>query len=429
MKLDYKRPPLAAYQTKIIDCKKRFTVCEASTKSGKTVSHIVWLFEKALEDRTGVKAHQRQEKEGMEYWWVAPVSSQAEIAFNRMQRFLSQKGFFKVNKTKLTLQLPNGAMIRFKSADKPDSLYGENVYAAVFDEFTRAKETAWAALRSTLTATKGPCKFIGNYTGASNWGHKLSKKAKKANSEYAYFKINAWDAVREGVLEESEILQAKEDLPYEIFRALYLAEGNIDKAKLFDDEAISDIFTNSFVTGSKRYITSDIALEGSDMFVTIVWEGWRVIHIEVMPKSSGEQVVNKIKALALQFGVPNSRIAYDNDGVGGFVKGYIRGAVSFVNNSRALNGENYYNLRSQCYYILAKKANERLVFITDKFYQSKIEEELAAIKSASVDKGGKLRVVGKDVIKLLIDRSPDFADALMMRSLFDLKSKSKSKYV
>ena len=72
------------------------------------------------------------------------------------------------------------------------AFYGEDVYGAVFDEFTRSKQESWYALRSTLTATKAKCKFIGNYKGNSNWGHQLSLKA-ETDTNYQYFKVTAYD--------------------------------------------------------------------------------------------------------------------------------------------------------------------------------------------------------------------------------------------
>jgi hypothetical protein len=58
------------YQSAILDSKARYTCCEASTKVGKTASHIVWLFEQSL----GIK-------EGQAVWWIAPTFAQAKIAF------------------------------------------------------------------------------------------------------------------------------------------------------------------------------------------------------------------------------------------------------------------------------------------------------------------------------------------------------------
>lgn len=216
-----KRPPLSDYQKEIIHSPARFTVTEAATKIGKTYSHLWWLFEEA---GTGIK-------NGHNYWWIAPVYSQAKIAFTRLKKYLS--GQFRINESELYVALPNGAFIWFKSADKPDNLYGEDVYAAVFDEFTRAKEEAWTAIRSTLTATRGKCKFIGNVRGKKNWGYKLGVKARSGDPEYQYFKITAQDAVNAGILSGDEINQAQKDLPEHAFKQLYLAEALEDGANPF----------------------------------------------------------------------------------------------------------------------------------------------------------------------------------------------------
>lgn len=231
--IEYTRPWLAQYQDQLIDDPARFTVCEAATKCGKTASHIIWLFEQAL----------NVTKVGGEVWWVAPVYQQAKIAFTRMRnQFEGNRPdkFFKVNETELTLTLPSGAVIRFKTAEKPDNLFGEDVYAAVFDEFTRAKEAAWFALRSTLTATNGKCKMIGNARGKKNWGYLLGVKAKHGEQGYSYHKITIYDALAQGIpgITSEEIDQARRDLPEDVFNELYLAEPNDDFSNPFGIQEI-----------------------------------------------------------------------------------------------------------------------------------------------------------------------------------------------
>ena len=219
----YTRPWVAPYQRRMLDCPARYTVTEASTKAGKTASHIIWLFEQALQGGPGAQ-----------FWWVAPVYNQAKIAFARMKRQVSTPGFFVANEAALTLTLPTGAIIAFKSAEKPDNLYGDDVVAAVFDEFTRAREEAWFALRSTLTATRGRCKFIGNVKGKKNWGYKLAQTARQSdNPDFAYFKITAYDAVEAGILKLDEIEAARRELPESVFRELYLAEPSDDGSNPF----------------------------------------------------------------------------------------------------------------------------------------------------------------------------------------------------
>src|SRR3972149_35817 len=149
MNITIEKPKLAPYQSKILESSARFTVTEAATKIGKTFTHLWWLFEKS----------HSPPKKGANYWWIAPVYSQAKIAFSRLRRVVAASGLYRINESELFIQTPSGSVIWFKSAEKPDNLYGEDVYAAVFDEFTRAREEAWIALRTTLTATRAPCKL------------------------------------------------------------------------------------------------------------------------------------------------------------------------------------------------------------------------------------------------------------------------------
>ncbi len=431
MRYEYERPPLAPYQAEVIDCEKRFTVSEWTTKGGKTVSHIVWLLEQALKPREGVPESEANNKEGMNYWWVAPIFPQAKIAFKRMQMFVGIPGFFKANKSELILTLPNGAEIHFKSADNHNSLYGENVYAAVFDEFTRAKEDSWFALRSTLTSTRGKCKFIGNYTGSTNWGHKLAQKAKDPNGEYAYFNVDALKAVEAGILDAKEVEQARKDLPKVIFEALYLAKGSLGGDILFPSDKLSDLFTNGFVKEvGEKYMTADIATYGSDRFVIGIWYGWVLKKIYSIDKCEANDVEVFLKEQAEQWYIPRSNITYDADGIGSFLRGYLKDAQPFNNGaspvSEGLKDKvNYLNLKTQCYFHLSKKVNDNALYILDPDFREDIERELELIRQDQSDKDGKLRVTPKDEIKKLLGYSPDFADMLMMRCYFDLKPKRK----
>jgi phage FluMu gp28-like protein len=222
MQINYQRPFLTTYQQAILDAPERYTITAAATKCGKTASHIIWIFEQAL-----------QLKDNQSVWWIAPVYQQAEIAFRRMKSQVSEKDFFISNESKLTLILPNGARIEFKSGEKPDNLYGDDVYAAVVDEASRMREESWYALRSTLTATKGKCKMIGNVKGKKNWFYKLGERARLGEDDYKFFKITAYDAAKEGILDIEEIEQAKKDLPEFVFKELYLAEPGDDNSNPF----------------------------------------------------------------------------------------------------------------------------------------------------------------------------------------------------
>lgn len=227
--INYTRPPLYDYQTAILNSDARYTCTEASTKVGKTASHIVWLFEQALIC-----------KPNQSVWWVAPSITQAKIAYDRMKVQISNRAFFTSNDTNRTITLITGGKMEFKTGEKPDSLFGDDVYACVVDEASRCREEAWFALRSTLTSTGGKCKFIGNVKGRKNWYWKLCQKAKNGDDpNYAYFKITAYDAANAGMMTKDgrpfleEIEAAKKDLPEAVFKELYLAEASEDGSNPF----------------------------------------------------------------------------------------------------------------------------------------------------------------------------------------------------
>jgi hypothetical protein len=248
-RIKYRRPWVYDKQRAAIFNESRYSVIEATTKSGKTAGCIAWLAEQAM------KGH-----EGLNYWWIAPVFAQAKIAYRRLRRALHRaqkrliangymRPLYKANDTELSVTLANGAMIWFKSGEKPDHLYGEDVYAAVIDEASRLREEAWHAVRSTLTATRGPIRIIGNVKGRKNWAYRMARRAQSGESGMEYHKITAYDAATAG--EEArakgiknnlptmeEIEDAKRQLPEAVFNELYLAEPSDDGGNPFGLGAI-----------------------------------------------------------------------------------------------------------------------------------------------------------------------------------------------
>src|SRR5574340_173745 len=224
--LRYTRPWLTPYQESALFCEERYAVVEATTKAGKTAGCMVWLTEQAMRGRPG-----------QNYWWVSPVFQQAKIVYRRLKDALPRH-VYSSNETEQRVTLVNGTAIWFKGADKPDSLYGEDVYAAVIDEATRCKEEAWHAVRSTLTATRGPVRIIGNVKGRRNWAYALARKAEAGEPGIAYAKITAHDAVKAGILAADEIEDARRSLPESVFRELYEAEPSDDGGNPFGLGAI-----------------------------------------------------------------------------------------------------------------------------------------------------------------------------------------------
>ncbi len=149
----------------------------------------------------------------------------------------------KPNQSKLTLKLVNGTTIWFKSADRPEDLFGEDVYAVVLDEASRMRPEAWEAVTTTLTFTQGPVRIIGNVRGTKNWFYKLARIAEAGlDPEMAYHRITAKDAAAAGVLDPAEIERQRiryANLGREgVFKQLFEAEAHDDSDNPFGLKAI-----------------------------------------------------------------------------------------------------------------------------------------------------------------------------------------------
>ena len=204
---------------------------------------------------------------------------------------------------------------------------------------------------------------------------------------------------------------------------------------LFEYNNILNLFTNEFIKPTQtRYLTCDIAYTGSDKFVLIVWAGLVIEKIIAIDKIDDTQVSKKINELRIEYRIPLKNVIYDADGLQTFTRnsansGVLSGATQFNNNAVPIkvNGkkENYKNLKTQCYFMLADMCKDNLIFIQEKNYRTQIIQELEQINRLAFSDDGKLALEKKDAIRERIGRSPDFADAIMMRMLPEIKGKQK----
>ena len=228
MKLaEWKRPHLYGLQEGALFGPERFAAIEGGTKSGKTVGSISWLLEQACLIGPG------------NYTWTAPVSEQSKIAWRRIKKGVPRRIVLSAPVSPYPrVNLANGASVLFQSGDKPDSLYGEDVNAAVVDEASRCQEEAWHAVYSTLTATQGQARLIGNVHGRG-WFYKLCRRAESGQPDWSYSKITWHDAVAAGVLAQSVIDAARADLPRHRFEELYECKAAGDGTNPFGFDAIA----------------------------------------------------------------------------------------------------------------------------------------------------------------------------------------------
>lgn len=195
-----------------------------------------------------------------------------------------------------------------------------------------------------------------------------------------------------------------------------------DPSKLCDYDAICDIFTNDHVKPGINRISSDLAMQGRDRFITDSWKGL-ICTVEIdKPKSSGREIELDLKALKTKRNVGNSNIVADSDGLGAYLESYIKNIKTFHGGSAPVNKKEYGNLKDECGFKLAEVINKRLIkIICTPEQEEAIKKELSVcLKRDNVDIDKK-KLIKKDKMKELLGNSPDYMDMLLMGMVFEIK--------
>jgi hypothetical protein len=163
-----------------------------------------------------------------------------------------------------------------------------------------------------------------------------------------------------------------------------------------------------------------------------------------MDKSDGKQVIDRIKRMAAKHKIPNKNILFDADGVGGFVDGFLPGSIPFHGGARPMKVydpvsdkhivENYMNLKTQLIYRSGSAVNDDKVVVSEYVANMRYDKtmtvkqrmiyERKAFKRDKIDVDGKLKVIPKDEMKVILqNESPDILDTLFMNEYFEIKRK------
>jgi len=114
-----------------------------------------------------------------------------------------------------------------------------------------------------------------------------------------------------------------------------------------------------------------------------------------------------------------SNVICDEDGVGGGVVDTLK-CRGFLNGGRAKQPEKYINQKAECYFKLAELIEQNKVIFKVNAFRDVIVQELDMIRRRQPEADGKLAVISKEEIARMHGKSPDYADAIMMRMYFEL---------
>jgi hypothetical protein len=182
----------------------RFKVLAAGRRWGKT--------------RLGVHECLDVASQGGRAWWVAPNYKMSEVGWRPLRRMGGKIGA-EIRKVDRQVILPSGGDVTVRSADNPDSLRGEGLDFAVFDECAFTQETAWTeAIRPALSDRKGSAMFISTPKGR-NWFWRMYQRGLDGG-EWQCWQLPTSD---NPYIDPAEIEAAREMLPELTFEQEYLA--------------------------------------------------------------------------------------------------------------------------------------------------------------------------------------------------------------
>jgi phage terminase large subunit len=342
---------------------------------------------------------------------------------------------FNLNGQTNTIEFTNGSQILMKDlfhypADPNfDELGSLEITGAFIDEVNQVVELAWQIVKSRIRYKLDEYnlvpKMLGTCNPSKNWVYKKFYKLNKENSlEVSKAFIQA--LAKDNPFISKHYLDNLDSLPLAQRRRLRDGdwEYDDDPTKLIEYDNMINLFTNTHVKddSSSYYITCDVARMGKDKAIIFVWRGLELIEVHEYPISKITELQTAITGLKHKYGIGNSNILADEDGVGGGLVDNLK-IQGFTNNARAINNENYSNLKTQCYYLLSEYINRDKLYISaeiSEIQKQTLIEELEQVKASDIDSDGKLKIVPKAEVKSLLGRSPDYSDALMMRMYFIL---------
>jgi len=223
MEIEYART-LTERQGEIFHATSRYLVLVAGRRFGKTILAIAWLVKEVLRGEPGALGY-----------YVLPYRHQAkDVAWEELKFATKDMCVGKPNETELSVALPGRRRVVLKGADNPTSLEGVGLTAVVLDEFGHMKLSAWEkSIRPTLSDHNGRALIIGKPVGFNHLRD-------------AYFrgtgptKVPDWQSwqyrtIDGGFVPESDIAEAKRDLPSRIFRQEWEASFETLAGRVYDE--------------------------------------------------------------------------------------------------------------------------------------------------------------------------------------------------
>lgn len=420
-------------QKNVVRSKARFKIVRAGRRSGKSSLQVEDMSYTAVKEKDSP------------VFYIAPTQIQARaIIWEALKAKLAL--ISEVNESRLEMKVPTQdggySLITVAGWENRENFRGRKAKKIYFDELDTMKDffIGWQEIfRPALTDLKGEAMFSGT-PKKENPNLKRLEKMAETDPDYEAFHFTTSDNPH---IPREEIQKAKDELDYNTFRQEYLAEYVENQGSLFKFTALVDVFSNTITKENSKYLTVDIADDGSDKTIFAFWEGLEEYRREEFERLNTEGIIQKIREYASLEKIPYSQIAVDAVGVGAGVasSSLLDGIIGFKGSFAPIKTDDnivmpnvsvlkvanlvsdYKNLRSQCIFTLADLVNNHKIAskVTGRQKENVIEE-LQHYQDVSTGDGKRMATQTED-IKAIIGRSPDNASTWLMRMYFVVMNK------
>lgn len=219
-------------QLQILHSKKRFKVCAAGRRGGKSYLSAIMLLIEALKDED----EHGNDLKNKEVWYVAPTFQQAKDILWFLLKDLGAELIKETWENTATVQLINGRRIKLKGSDRPDTLRGVGISFVVLDEYAFMKPEVWdLIIRPTLSDVQGKALFIGTPAGKNHFYDLWLTAHKEELEEWEAFQFNSLD---NPIIKQTELDEARLTMTDAGYRQEYEASFEASGTGAFKSEQI-----------------------------------------------------------------------------------------------------------------------------------------------------------------------------------------------
>ena len=348
------------------------------------------------------------------YDFVGPTYKQVKMIVLRdpdmLMPFLPDKDTFNwtLNKTDLYIELQNKTIINFKGADDPDSLRGPKANGVWFDEWSLMDpEVVWAVYRPMLAEDPKRWAGFGFTPKGQNHAYEGLNKAKRKRNSFVS-ELNAEDS---GIILASELAEAKEEMPPELFQQEFMCSFIAEEEMTFITSAALDVLRGiiHLPDRTKTFIAVDPAT-GGDECVAKVFINTKEVDQAIYHHRDEMKIVAELQSLAMRNNTRNFVI--ESIGLGGGIASRLREIGYNVHNfepgGSACDKEHYANAKAEMWWEVSKLVRDGK---TEYPEDLETRRQISSVKYKMQSNSGRLICEPKDMTKKRLGHSPDRADA------------------